>query len=158
MNEITNIEQIFLCRQTKITYKNNIFAAEPKSVPYMNKHLPISKASIRFRRWSRKEYAVFASLGKCVTIGFLSKSVADQSLAKQLPEECRVESVPYVSDDVREDCPPALPLPEQLCELLAAQQTGTSHALPAFGELMIFIYNVEAIPHAMRVLPLFYSF
>ena len=38
---------------------------------------------IRFRRWSRKKYAVFYSLGKCVTIGNLRKEIADASLGKQ---------------------------------------------------------------------------
>ncbi len=123
----------------------------------MNRHIPIKKSSIRFRRWSRKEYAVFASLGKCVTIGCLSKSVADKSLAKQLPEERCAEHITYVSGDVYENCPPALPLPEQLRELLVVQQVCSSYSLPAYGEYSIFIYNVEAIPHAMRVLPLFYS-
>ena len=37
----------------------------------------------RFRKWSRKAYAAFASLGRCVTIGCLPKSVADSSLSKQ---------------------------------------------------------------------------
>lgn len=39
--------------------------------------------TIRFRRWSRKAYAAFASIGRCVTIGNLRKSVADCSLSKQ---------------------------------------------------------------------------
>ena len=39
--------------------------------------------TIRFRRWSRKAYAAFASIGRCVTIGSLRKSVADSSLSKQ---------------------------------------------------------------------------
>lgn len=39
--------------------------------------------TIRFRRWSRKSYAAFASIGRCVTIGCLRKSVADSSLSKQ---------------------------------------------------------------------------
>lgn len=39
--------------------------------------------TLRFRKWSRKAYAAFASLGRCVTIGCLSKSVADSSLKKQ---------------------------------------------------------------------------
>lgn len=38
---------------------------------------------LRFRKWSRKAYAAFASLGRCVTIGCLPKSVADSSLSKQ---------------------------------------------------------------------------
>lgn len=39
--------------------------------------------TLRFRRWSRKAYAAFASIGRCVTIGCLRKSVADSSLSKQ---------------------------------------------------------------------------
>jgi|GEM_PF-3022 len=38
--------------------------------------------SLRFRRWSRKSYAVFASLHKTVSIGALVVSVADKSLVK----------------------------------------------------------------------------
>lgn len=38
---------------------------------------------IRFRRWSRKRYAIFSSLGRCVTIGSLKKGLADASLKKQ---------------------------------------------------------------------------
>ena len=37
---------------------------------------------IRFRQWSRKGYAIFASLGKHVTIGHVCKSIADASLTK----------------------------------------------------------------------------
>lgn len=48
----------------------------------MNKR-QIDRRIIRFRRWSRKAYAAFASIGKCVTIGCLRKSVADSSLSKQ---------------------------------------------------------------------------
>ena len=40
-------------------------------------------SALRFRRWSRKRYAAFASIGRCVTIGCLRKSVADSSLSKQ---------------------------------------------------------------------------
>ena len=40
-------------------------------------------SSLRFRRWSRKSYAAFASLGRTVTIGCLRKDAADGSLRKQ---------------------------------------------------------------------------
>ena len=39
--------------------------------------------SLRFRRWSRKAYATFISIGRCVSIGCLRKNVADSSLSKQ---------------------------------------------------------------------------
>ena len=42
-----------------------------------------NKHTIRFRRWSRKAYAMFASIGKCVTIGNVKKGIADASLGKQ---------------------------------------------------------------------------
>lgn len=38
--------------------------------------------SLRFRRWSRKNYAVFASLKFCVTIGCLANSITEKSLTK----------------------------------------------------------------------------
>lgn len=48
----------------------------------MKKRL-IHQASLRFRRWSRKGFATFASIGRNVTIGHLPKGVADCSLRKQ---------------------------------------------------------------------------
>lgn len=38
--------------------------------------------SLRFRRWSRRAWAVFASLGREVTIGALRVRVSEQSLVK----------------------------------------------------------------------------
>lgn len=40
--------------------------------------------TIRFRRWSRKGYAAFASLGQCVTIGQVCKSITERALTKQV--------------------------------------------------------------------------
>lgn len=48
----------------------------------MKKITPVRR-NIRFRSWSRKAYAVFASLGQCVTIGHLKNDVTDCSLSKQ---------------------------------------------------------------------------
>lgn len=42
----------------------------------------ISK-TIRFRRWSRYQFAAFQSIGKCVNIGCVCKSIIDISLKKQ---------------------------------------------------------------------------
>lgn len=58
---------------------------------------------IRFRRWSRKAYAAFFSLGKCVAIGCLKKKIADISLKKQ-PNVCTLFSVCRPeTDDEREE-------------------------------------------------------
>ncbi len=37
---------------------------------------------IRFRRWSRKAYSTFCSIGKHVTIGHISAGIANASLKK----------------------------------------------------------------------------
>lgn len=55
------------------------------------KKKPAHKQNIRFRRWSRKGYAAFASIGRQVTIGCLRKNVADSSLRKQ----DAVQTIPY---------------------------------------------------------------
>ena len=39
--------------------------------------------TIRFRRWSRYQFAAFQSIGKCVNIGCVCKSIIDISLKKQ---------------------------------------------------------------------------
>lgn len=48
----------------------------------MKRNLQIRKIG-RFRYWTRKGYAAFASLGKCVTIGQLRKNVTERALSKQ---------------------------------------------------------------------------
>lgn len=68
------------------------------------KQFCLNKHTIRFRRWSRKGYAMFYSLGKCVTIGNLKKGIADVSLGKQA-NVCTSFSVclPFVQEDRAED-------------------------------------------------------
>lgn len=41
------------------------------------------KQSVRFRCWSRKRYAMFLSLGRQVTIGYLAKDIVEVALKKQ---------------------------------------------------------------------------
>lgn len=38
---------------------------------------------VRFRRWSRNRFAAFQSIGKCVNIGYVCKSIIELSLKKQ---------------------------------------------------------------------------
>lgn len=42
----------------------------------------IIKSVIRFRRWSRKSYAIFIGLGKQISIGRLRCGIADQAMRK----------------------------------------------------------------------------
>ena len=48
----------------------------------MKKVCSYKAGSIRFRRWSRKGYAVFVSLRIAVTIGHVCRSIADAALSK----------------------------------------------------------------------------
>lgn len=67
----------------------------------MNKLYRIKQVT-RFRRWCRKAYAMFCSLGKCVTIGNLKKGIADVSLEK-LPNVCVLFSVCKFAEEDDED-------------------------------------------------------
>lgn len=53
-----------------------------------------SKKSLRFRRWGHKSYSAFCSIGRHVTIGRVSKGIADASLKKSgVPDEAFVERI-----------------------------------------------------------------
>lgn len=43
----------------------------------------LQRGYFRFRRWNRNGYAAFCSMGRCVSIGALSKSVTEASVRKQ---------------------------------------------------------------------------
>lgn len=63
----------------------------------------VHTSSFRFRRWSRKAYAAFASIGRHVTIGYIHKDIADKSLAKQVctgtATICAENGQPHWGDD-----------------------------------------------------------
>ena len=55
----------------------------------MHRITPCSqKVMLRFRRWSRKEYAAFVSLHRHVTIGQVGRGIADAALGKQKTAVC----------------------------------------------------------------------
>lgn len=89
------------------------------------KHTRTYKPAVfRFRRWSRKGYAVFCSLGKLVTIGHCCKSIADASLRKSgmmSLSSCKVLGERGVED---ENCPPGETVDLSLfCSLSVAMST-----------------------------------
>ncbi|MEG1585840.1 MAG: hypothetical protein RR346_03075 [Bacteroidales bacterium] len=54
----------------------------------MNKNYTSSQKSVlRFRRWSRKNFASFCSLGRCVCIGHLKNTIANASMSKKQTTE-----------------------------------------------------------------------
>lgn len=46
------------------------------------KKVGLNRGIVRFRRWARKGYSIFASLGKQVSIGVLDFRIANTSLKK----------------------------------------------------------------------------
>lgn len=55
------------------------------------------KVMLRFRRWSRKEYAAFVSLHRHVTIGQVGRGIADASLGKQKTAVCEGKKIEGMS-------------------------------------------------------------
>ena len=55
----------------------------------MNQSRYMQQAVVRFRRWSRKGYAVFCSLTAQVTIGRVCKSICEMALRKSGRGLCR---------------------------------------------------------------------
>lgn len=63
------------------------------------------KVSVRFRRWTRKAYAVFASLNKLITIGRLKIEIAGKSLFRSFANSS--QELPEERDESRESPSPA---------------------------------------------------
>lgn len=123
----------------------------------MNKQALHKRTVIRFRYWSRKEYAVFASLGKNVTIGSLRKNVVEQSLTKQIVpgESCVGTSIVTICELQESDVILSLveERPEQQWPMIWVK--ATAEAAPAYIIVSVIpIYNVEVISHS-GMLPLF---
>jgi hypothetical protein len=78
----------------------------------MKTRLFTHKATLRFRRWCRKGYAAFGSLGRSVTIGCLSVGICDKSLQKQT-KTCLPDDVCFLFAEMEEAEQPDL-LPDDL--------------------------------------------
>ena len=89
-----------------------------------------SKKSLRFRRWGRKGYSAFCSIGRHVTIGHVSKGIADASLDKSgAVDESFVERVIRQGGLGREEAESmalAVPLPQ----LVALSSVVTAECAP----------------------------
>lgn len=60
------------------------------------------QTSIVFRRWTRKAYAVFSSLGKQIIIGHLASGISEASLCKletSLHSNCDIEPKEDIKDE-----------------------------------------------------------
>ena len=129
------------------------------------KQYAISKAVVRFRRWSRKGYAAFISRQRVVTIGMLAASLADRFQKKNLSlHSCPsadssrtvflVAGTPYPDDLFREDGIAVQPL---LCpyvpELLVDSEDKKCNCIILYKSL-----TCGGMPHTMMGHSAFYFY
>ncbi len=93
----------------------------------MRKRINTQPSVIHFRRWSRKRYAAFCSIGRCVSIRKVNKSVIEASLMKQRPSLAISLRIVTDTPDIHEkeeepDLPPSL---LRLLNMLIQPQTTT---------------------------------
>lgn len=102
---------------------------------------------IRFRQWSRKGYAMFASLGVCTTIGQLRKNVTECALRKQGAPEITPEAKNLSHEEKTDtDIPPEQTnMTWQFACLLP--QTENRNCVAATNVLVApyIVYNKEAV-------------
>ena len=65
----------------------------------MNQQKYISPRLFVFSKWSRKEYAIFASLGKLIKIGVLKADICQKALLKGLVDTGNKEDIQEYSDE-----------------------------------------------------------
>ena len=66
----------------------------------MNQQKKISPSIFVFSKWSRKEYAIFASLGKLIKIGVLKADICQKALLKGLVD---LGKITKIIEDLDED-------------------------------------------------------
>lgn len=87
-----------------------------------------SDSSLRFRRWSRKGYAMFVSVTNVVTIGVLSSDICEKSEAKLSALSVSSNaSIKSESSDLTEDLDFAFANKEEIL-LVAEKQTADVYA------------------------------
>lgn len=122
----------------------------------MNRQQHTIKPTARFRRWTRKGYAMFSSLGRCVTIGQLRKNVTERALGKQSGNRYIAiqKKEFYLTGDVSEAYQTIVPADDMWITqvLLLLPQTKTqlagSHAAESKGSVVysLIINNEEVVP------------
>lgn len=95
----------------------------------------------RFRYWTRKGYAAFASIGVCVTIGCLKKNVTERALGKQnVTTATTPKQQLYVEKEQETDTSPSsgwtvlsglfcLPAENKICDCAAASSDAAAPSL-----------------------------
>jgi len=107
----------------------------------MNQGKYISPDIFVFSKWSRKEYAVFASLGKLIKIGVLKADICQKALLKKLVE---LKKIANLSEDFEEDEP----------DLNIADYNSLQFLLSSLGLSIFQTINLATIKKSREVNPL----
>ena len=75
----------------------------------MNKRDVGYRAKLRFSRWNRKGYAIFASLGREVCIGRLAIHICEMALRKSSRKGVIVKTFEEYAEKVTRACCPVVP-------------------------------------------------
>ncbi len=98
----------------------------------MNQQKYISPKLIVFSKWSRKNYAVFSSLGKQVKIGVLKARICQKTLLKGLVD---IISISKNTEDFE----------EEESNLNTADTNYLQFAFSTFGLLFLLFFNLASI-------------
>ena len=120
----------------------------------MNKQISKSQI-IRFRRWCRKGYAIFCSLGKAVAIGNLRKGIVEASLKKQpgvclLSVLCRPDR-----EDEEDDKAPDREVADRILSLIILEIITVNRLRCAIGGELLSFISIWPEEREMRSLRLF---
>lgn len=115
----------------------------------------------RFRRWSRASYAIFASLHKEVSIGRVSKDIADASLAKcggtvSVHRRGRTATCAYTDREPEMHVIPCMELCAGLCTALSADNRN-SVAVPEHTDDDIYKHTGRGRHHVFSPTVSFYT-
>ncbi len=91
------------------------------------------QSGLRFRRWSRVKYAMFASLGVCVSIGVVSNNIAEKSVSKTSKIIAEfIESFSTTESDQNDDSLEYALFTKQLQEILISENSSDYTAAKFF--------------------------
>ena len=89
----------------------------------MKKSIVKTTTSIRFRKWSRKNYAAFSGLNKIISIGHVSATICEKALLKN-------NLLSVISGSFVENCDTARKYEEQETDLSQLEILLNTNALP----------------------------
>ena len=107
----------------------------------MNQQKYISTKIFVFSKWSRKEYAIFASLGKLIKIGVLKADICQKALLKGLVD---LGKIAKIIEDFDED----------ECDLDITNHDSLQFMLSSPGLSIFHVTNLAAIKISKKKNPL----